>query len=296
MAQSVLGSRPVSFTCRQLISGLRVLAYHDVPDPLIFDRHLSLIRSTYRPVGADAVVAAVEHGLNLPRRAIWVTFDDGHPSALAAGAALAAAGVQATLFVCPSLVDSTEPFWWQVIDEAARRGLLPDRHNDDPGTFTNSLKSVPDLDRRAVVAAIRAALNDCATPFGVMQATSADLDTWTAAGHHVGNHTWNHPLLDTCTAPEQERQIGLAHEWIKERFRDQPRVFAYPNGNWTSHARRIASDLGYAVRALFDHRVAHRVARENEISRLRLDADASPARFRAIASGAHSVFFSALRR
>jgi peptidoglycan/xylan/chitin deacetylase (PgdA/CDA1 family) len=291
-AQAVLGSPPLSFTCSRAIAGLRVLAYHDIADDVAFGRHLALVRRHYRPVGADQVVAAVTERRSLPARAIWLTFDDGHPSTFAAGKALAAAGIPATVFICPSVVDTEQPLWWQLVDEAIRRQVLPAPYASDPAAFRAWLKTAPDAERRAEVDACRTALdNDCGSPFRVQQATSADLTQWAALGHHIGNHTWDHPMLDRCDATEQERQIVLAEQWLLARFPDQPKVFAYPNGNRTAHAEGVAAGLGYVVRALFDHRVARRLAPNRAVSRLRLDADAPPSRFRAIASGAHSGMF-----
>jgi peptidoglycan/xylan/chitin deacetylase (PgdA/CDA1 family) len=293
LGTSALGSRPVSFLASRVLPGLRVLAYHDVPRPDVFRSHLVELGRGYRPVGADEVIAALRDGRPLPRRAVWVTFDDGHPSTLHAAADLAAAGVPATVFVCPAVVDTTEPLWWQIVDEALRRGVVPlSAHGGDVGRFRAELKTSDDPVRRAAVEACRAALDSSAEgPLRVVQATTADLEAWIGYGHHVGNHTWDHPLLDRCDEAAQETQIGSAHEWLRERFPTQPAVFAYPNGNSTAYAEKVAIGLGYEVRTLFDHRIATRLAADTAVSRLRIDADAALPRFRSITSGAHAHAF-----
>ncbi|MGH8892456.1 MAG: polysaccharide deacetylase family protein [Actinomycetes bacterium] len=249
-------------------------------------------------MGADEVVAAAGRGRRLPRRALWVTFDDGNPGTFRAAADLAAAGVSATAFVCPGVVDTREPLWWQVVDEAIRRNVLPTvMHRGDLTRFRSSLKRAPDSARRRAVDACREALNSQVPGgFQVAQATTGDLETWLGHGHHLGNHTWDHPLLDRCPKEEQKRQIATAHDWLRERFPSQPPVFAYPNGNRTLYAEGIAASLGYDVRTLFDHRVAASNLGAQAVSRVRIDADAPLARFRAIASGAHPLTFALSHR
>ncbi len=293
----MLGWPPIALAASLTIPGLRVLAYHDVPDQAAFRRHVELIRRRFRPVGAAEVVAAAAGGPPLPARALWVTFDDGHPSSLAAGADLARAGIAATVFVCPGVLDTDEPLWWQVVDATIARDAVPADLLDGRTTagFRAWLKTVRDDVRRDAVDRCRLALASTGAAPAVTQATTAQLADWVAQGHHVGNHTWDHPLLDRCSEPEQDRQVRAAHDWLRARFPDQPLVFAYPNGNTAPVADETAAGLGYPVRLLFDHRVAPRRP-VPQLSRLRIDADASLPRLRAVASGAHALAFAAGHR
>jgi peptidoglycan/xylan/chitin deacetylase (PgdA/CDA1 family) len=217
---------------------------------------------------------------------------------LDASVRLASAGIRATVFVCPGVVDTREPLWWQVVDRAIQRGVVPEPwRNGDPAAFRATLKKMPDADRRDAVEQCQLGLRERGDPTpDIEQVSTADLLRWIADGHHVGNHTWDHPLLDKCSEADQRGQITAAHEWLRERLPGQPLVFAYPNGNSTSFADGVARGLGYEVRLLFDHRVAGSVAAHRPVSRLRLDSDAAPNRMRAIASGAHSVAFSVWQR
>lgn len=291
----LLGSRAVSFGASRIVPGLRILAYHDVTDRAALGDHLDLLRSAYRPVSAEEVVAAVSGDVRLPRRSVWVTFDDGSPDALATSRMLAESGIRATAFVCPGLVDTDEPFWWQIVDRALAAGYPPPS-TADGAAFRKSLKLLPDALRRDQVQRCRVWLaTNAAEPFQVGQLTQADLRSWVAEGHHVGNHTWDHPLLDQCSPEEQRAQVERAHSWLLEHCPGQPRVFAYPNGNRTKEAEKFAIAAGYTVRVLFDHRVARRTADGGDLSRLRLDADAPLSRARAVVSGGHSTAFRLLR-
>src|SRR4051812_22953765 len=59
---------------------LRILAYHGVPDPVAFRRHVEHLVQHYRIVSGAQVAAWVCDGEALPDRAVWLTFDDGRPT------------------------------------------------------------------------------------------------------------------------------------------------------------------------------------------------------------------------
>lgn len=267
---------------------LRVIGFHEVRDEVGFDRQLRYLRRTYEPVAATDVTRWLDGEGELPPGALWLTFDDGVPSALETASLLRSYGFRATAFVCPSRVDSHEPYWWQIVEEAAELGVLPD------GSWGESppvghLKKVPDDLRRSIVA-------DCARrieavrgrrPTGA-QASAAELGAWIGAGHDVGNHTWDHPTLDTCSDLEQEDQVVRAHDWLV-RFGVTPVGLALPNGNRASAAERTAREIGYKITALFDDQLCRSVPADGLVSRLRLLGGANLPSTRAVASGAHGA-------
>jgi peptidoglycan/xylan/chitin deacetylase (PgdA/CDA1 family) len=291
VAATALGSKPIAAGARLVTPGrLRVLAYHDVEDALPFRAQMEHLVERYRPVSGGQVARAIGDARGLPPSSVWVTFDDAHPGVIERGLpVLADLGIPATLFVCPGVVDTDEPYWWQVLDSALERGeavTVDGVEQRDRGVVTE-LKRRPDDERRRVVADMRERLGADST--SVRQVTSDQLHRWLDAGMEVGNHTWDHPCLDTCDEGQQERQVRMAHEWLCDLTGTPSRLFAYPNGNLAGVARRTLDALGYDIRALFDHRLAS--VSDGDVSRLRIDATAPLPRFAAICSGAHPLAF-----
>jgi peptidoglycan/xylan/chitin deacetylase (PgdA/CDA1 family) len=274
---------------------LRILAYHGISDPKGFELQLRHLKDAYQPITAGDVLRAFD-GSRLPPRSVWVTFDDGDPSVVEHGIdALNRHGIEATLFVCPGLIDTSEPYWWQVVDAAAEKGLSYSGRLVTTETRLQ-LKKVRDSERRKVIRQIRKLVEDSlGWPFAWQQLESSQLAAWIEAGHRVGNHTWDHPLLDRCNPDQQEHQIVASHRWLSDRLSEPPALFAYPNGNWSQTAEDIVIQLGYRAALLFDHRLAQPTD-PLRLSRLRTRADSNLDRFRAVVSGIHPELYRIARR
>ena len=279
-------ARPAEWVSRHR---LRILAYHDVPDGPRFADHLDEIVHRWHPVSGAAVVAWLSGAAELPQRAVWVTFDDGRPGVVCRGLPeLERRNVPATMFLSPGPLELGEPFWWQAIE--ARPDVAAEVHNRrlSGRHLVRVLKTVDDSERRAVLADVVRYPPSLPIPD---QLDRALLERWLASGREVGNHTWDHPILDRCTAEEQSEQVRRAHDWLCAATGSAPVLFAYPNGDHTDRVAAEIDALGYGVGCLFDHRLASRANPAAALSRLRIDADASVSRLRAILGGGHSALF-----
>lgn len=259
----------------------RILAYHDVPDPDLFAAHMSHLATHYQVV----------KGPHFPRNGdekppVWVTFDDGDPSIVDnALGVLVSHGLSATAFICPSVVGTEEALWWHVVQEAVEAELVIGGQRVLPGEVRR-LKLVPDAQRRERVAEIREALLELRGSLVHRQLTEKELSSWIDAGLTMGNHTWDHPILDQCPPVEQRRQIDLAHDWFLENGYRAPKWFAYPNGNWSAFAEQHLSELGYEAALLFDHRAA-KASDGRCLSRIRVNGTDSLNEFIPKVAGIH---------
>jgi len=261
---------------------LRILAFHGVPDFKRFADLLDAVTAQYVPVSASQVERALGGEELLPPYPVWFTFDDGLPSTFAAGELLARHGVRATAFVCPGVLDTDRLLWFQVRQRCLELYLLTD---EDPRFALSRLKSLNDAERRAEtdVLQLRLVAAGATSP---RQADQRMLETWIAQGHDIGNHTWDHPMLDQCSPEDQRDQVFRAHHALESRG-ISPRFLAYPNGNGSSVAGDAAAELGYGGSVLFNHKLTRLDADRNRLSRLRMDATAGRRRAASILSGAH---------
>jgi peptidoglycan/xylan/chitin deacetylase (PgdA/CDA1 family) len=274
------------------LRGVRILAYHSIESPRSFEAQIAHIAQRYVPISGDHVAQGLDESAG--ERLVWVTFDDGDPSIVDYGLdVLGRHGVPATAFICPGVIDTSEPYWWQVVEEAARLGLVVDGETVRPDQVAD-LKKVQDGQRRDQVDRVRAELVET-HPMSSRrrQLTTRELEVWVGAGHTLGNHTWDHPVLDTCEIEEQRRQVEAAHNWLSQRF-GADQFFAYPNGNYTDDVHRLLIELGYEIGALFDHRVHSGDALM--LSRIRVNAQDPLDEFIARLSGLHPRLYHAFGR
>jgi peptidoglycan/xylan/chitin deacetylase (PgdA/CDA1 family) len=197
--------------------------------------------------------------------------------------------VPATLFICPGLIDTDQLHWWQAVERAGAAGLL----EASTGEVLRTMKAATDPERRRAVAEIEASLAGVGGAIG-QQLTSDQLREWLAAGNDLGNHSYDHPRLDRCSAEEQVRQVQAAHEWLTTFLGASPQLFAWPNGDAAEAALRELHELEYRAVLVCYHRLSVRTPMA--LSRLRIDADDSVARLRSVVSGAHPAVFGLQRR
>lgn len=260
---------------------LRILAYHTVPYAERFADHIAFLTGHYRVVSGAEVIDCVRTGRELPERAVWITFDDGDPTVVERGLpALAAHDVHATVFVCPGVLDTTTPLWFQAVDLLREQARAPGVDLPEKA----ALKQMTDGERRKTMHRLGA------TGVHRPQLTTAALRRWTAAGNEIGNHTWDHPCLDRCVPDAIAEQIALADDHLRSMDGFIP-AFAFPDGRWHQQAERVLTDLGYDVALGFDHRIARTQGSPYQLSRLRIDASASVRRLALTTSGLHSVVF-----
>ncbi|MDP8957614.1 MAG: polysaccharide deacetylase family protein [Actinomycetota bacterium] len=300
----VLGSEAIGAVGRLTTAGsLRVLAYHQVDDAASFRWQMRYLRERFVPVSSALVLQALQGEANLPARAAWVTFDDADPSVVEQGLPiLSDMDVPSSMFVCPGLVDSHQPFWWETVEHALQAGVAASVQGRSFGRqnllgLLGVLKGLGDAQRREVVGDLeRRALDLRGRPYRRRQITTEQLDRYLASGATLGNHTWDHPCLDRCDPHAQRQQIEQAHAWLEGYLGEPPLIFAYPNGNHSLQSESILNELGYQVGLLFDHRLGSLSQNPLRISRLRVNASTAPRRFAAILSGAHPAVHQLRRR
>ncbi|MGA2382706.1 MAG: polysaccharide deacetylase family protein [Gemmatimonadales bacterium] len=229
-----------------------ILAYHNViPDgrPSVGESSLHISRSrfcSHLDVIQELCVVSDLGGLIAGRQSdsrrpvVAITFDDAYRGAVTIAAGeLAARGLPATFFVCPSLV-GTRAFWW---DRVASSG-----DNEVPsGWRVNALNGLGG-DAASIVewAGSRAAaaeeIPEIAVPCG-----DTDLsDLARQRGMTVASHSWSHRNLAILPAGELRQDLVASHQWLLTRFgAAYLPVLAYPYGCWSEGVGQAARAAGY---------------------------------------------------
>lgn len=261
---------------------LCVLAYHGIADAEAFARQLDWLSRHATPVSLAEARRALLEGGRLPPHAVLLTFDDGERSILEVAAPLLKErGIPAVAYVVGGLVGTDAPFWWTEVEALAARGAVAEASSAD---LVRRLKTVPDAERRRVIADLRARVT---SPVRAEQLNGEELRKLELDGISIGNHSLTHPCLDRCEEAVIRHEVEESHRRLTDLLGHPPESFAYPNGNWDERAKRAVRDAGYDLAFAFDHRLVARSADPLVVARVRIDSTASVDRLRILASGLH---------
>jgi peptidoglycan/xylan/chitin deacetylase (PgdA/CDA1 family) len=218
------------FVVRRLVQrrGVTILVYHD-PSPDVLARHLSALRRRYRVIALREFADALDRGelASLPRRALVLTFDDGHRRNALLEPVLGRFDVPATIFVCTGIVGTARGFWF--------------RH---AGGEAAALLELDDDTRLARLAAI--GFEELAE-VDERDALSWDEVERLRSRFDFQAHTVTHPVLPRCRAEKAERELREAKATLQARLGGEVFAIAYPNGLYSDRDCELAARAGYRL-------------------------------------------------
>lgn len=262
-----------------------VLAYHrvcaigdeaDFPyDPELvsaspedFAWQMGFVRRHFEPITFRQLIELGETGGRLPRRALIVTFDDGHlDNYSVAFPLLKAAGVPATIFLSTGYIGGSGTFWFDRVAnllyrapagllEIAEVGFSADLH-DVPSrraaaeSLLRILKQVRDRPRLDAVARLEAlvpgAAAACEVGSGAM--TWEQVREMQRSGIEFGSHSVTHPVLSNLDDEDLHRELTESRRTIERETGAECGVFAYPVGSGAFDPRVVAAtrQAGYRL-------------------------------------------------
>lgn len=255
---------------------VRILAYHrvfDIADEALFPFDPALISAStadfreqiehvaryFAPVTCADVLTALDGGKPLPRRAVVITFDDGHfDNYTNAFPVLQSLGVPATMFLSTGYIGARGTFWFDQVSNAIFRatvdalempGLkislkLSDvaSRRDAADIVREHLKSVPDRQRRERIDWLLESLkaDTTAEDAGLSGAMTWDqVREMARAGIEFGSHTVSHPILTQLDDAALERELVESRTTIAEMTGQPVNIFAYPDGGPKAFDTRV---------------------------------------------------------
>jgi peptidoglycan/xylan/chitin deacetylase (PgdA/CDA1 family) len=257
---------------------LRILTYHRVADvkaralfdprlisatPEIFERQVRHLARHYHVVGINQLLEWLELGIELPARAVLITFDDAYRDfASAAWPILSRYGLPATLFVATAYPDRPERvFWWDRLYRAFRSvpverletsfaGTLPlhtavDRR-ESLRCIQRSIKTAPHRTAMERVEEVCSALGETVERDNGVLGWD-ELRRLADEGLSLGAHTRTHPLLDRLDPASARREIVGSRDDLRREIGSALPIVSYPDGAHDAETLRIARAAGFVL-------------------------------------------------
>jgi peptidoglycan/xylan/chitin deacetylase (PgdA/CDA1 family) len=234
-----------------------------------FESQVVYLKERFPIASLEDALAFVEGRSAFKGTAILLTIDDGYLDTYQyAFPVLKRHGVQATVFLCTSLVGSSRLPWWDhiayLLRHARRRQFalrypVPLAFNLDLSPWTAALgrllalyKSDAALDKQRFLAAIADATGaEEPPPGGRLFLDWGEAAEMVASGMAVGSHTCAHEVLAHLSPARQLEELATAKRTLEARLRAPVAAFAYPVGSPTSFNRHT-----YAALAQTHYRLA----------------------------------------
>lgn len=262
-------------------NGLRVLAYHTVPNPDNFEKQLKYLNKNFSIISIEQLQDFFIEKKPLPKNPLLISFDDGDISVYENGFPLLSKHqLPAVIFVITGLIDTVRTFWcrWvELVYEKEGKEYLEARKQ------VNYLKTIPEKERKAYVKTLPVVSS--------VQLTSNHLQELQKNHVFIGNHTHTHPMINNCEEEEIVEEMNAVRSKFKDlNFEENFSIFAYPNGNWEPESEKVLVDEGIKMAFLFDHQLNKDLSKINpmRISRIRVNSDEELSEFKVKVSGFHS--------
>lgn len=226
------------FLFRELIQRdkVTILMFHDIA-PKAADRAFAYLSVRYNIIGLDTFLdaAKAQNPKALPRKALVITFDDGHKRNYDLSPVFKKYGIPVTIFLCSGIVNTNRHYWFNF------------KH---PDIDSSELKKVSNADKLKI---LRRVGFDVEREFETRQAlTRAEIAEMRALVNFQA-HTVFHPCLPTCNDQEARNEIAEAKKILESDFALRINALAYPNGDYTEREVRLSKDAGYDCAVTVDY-------------------------------------------
>jgi len=284
---ALMNSGVLAVAFRLAPNGIVVLHYHSVQDNTkrfanafvpgtihalsLFEEQMELVAHRYCPVGMDDVLRSLNGEVNLPPRAVAVTFDDGFADNFELAApVLNRLGIRALFNLVVGSIEAPNPPWFCRLHHAfstTTRETWPDSSDGCIRPIAN-----PE-DRRAafLTASRRCAMSIGRSQEGMISKIEEELDaeplerkncpmmTWDQArelrrmGHLIGSHSLSHPNLAYLDDLSVWTEVVESKARLEAELRGPVDYFSYPNPimtpNFDERTIRITEQAGYKLAA-----------------------------------------------
>jgi peptidoglycan/xylan/chitin deacetylase (PgdA/CDA1 family) len=237
-------------------------------DSTTLGQQLAFISRNYRVIRLSELVRSLENRRELPRKAVFLTFDDGYSGNYhVAYPLLKEFGLSATFFVPTYYVESGLPSPFDILDAAIKytkrtsveipqnsgtevMRLESDKLKYESAWRLHSIyKEIP-FERQAhfledVVHGLGFSSPDTVPLLGsyVLPMTWEQLREIAAGGMEIGSHTHRHVILARVGNELVEEELYVSKELLEKNL-DQPcTLFCYPNGHYPEDGNKVTNHL-----------------------------------------------------
>ncbi len=219
----------VAWLTREVVQRHKVtfLLFHDM-SAADAERNFTYLKRHYNIIGLDDYLEAVHGHKSLPKKAVVITFDDGHISNYDILPVIKRLQIPVTIFLCSDIVGTGRHFWF--------------RHGQEVKAKVESFKRIPDEQRREELKAYGFEQQKEYPDIQALQKEHIEeMKPWV----NFQSHTCFHPILPQCDDSSAHEEIADSKHRLEENFGLSVSALSYPNGDYSARDIRMAKEAGY---------------------------------------------------
>ena len=230
LVYKILRYSGLPFIFREFIqkNKISILLFHDISKETA-EKTFSYLIKKYNIIDLDDFINASLRNdkSNIPKKALIITFDDGHIGNYNMLPVIEKYNIPVTIFLCSSIINTNRHFWWKF------------KKTD---FLFSKLKQLSNSERLAMLQ--NYGFNN-EKEFENPQALSKEQVLEMSNCINMQAHTLFHPFLPKCTDKEAQIEIVKSKEILEKEYGFNINAMAYPNGDYSNRDIKIAKKAGY---------------------------------------------------
>ena len=217
------------FLFREIVQRNKVtfLMFHNI-DVCKATSAFAFLKRKYNIIGLQEYLEARQFGRPLPKKAIVITFDDGHAGNYQLLPIIREMQIPITIFLCSDIVGSHRHFWFL--------------HSKEVKLYCQQMKKMPNAQR---LETLKCYGFEPSQEYDDTQALSREQIEEMRPWVDFQSHTCFHPILPQCDDETAYVEIALSKEHLEQYYSLHINSIAYPNGDYSPRDIHLAQKAGY---------------------------------------------------
>ena len=237
-----------------------------------FQEILELLVRRFCPIALEEAVEKLKKGMDLPERAVSLTFDDGYlDNFTVALDILNEYGMKGTFFIPVNQIENQEIYWWDLLYQIGMENpgdlaTLADQQKALPQEIISLIKEMSKKKHKeqgsvcrqcvrllnGTNAAKREQFVEGLKRLSVSKDHQRLLLNWdevreiSRQGHDIGSHTRSHRLLTQLDEDDARKEIFESRVDLSRKIGKEVVGFSYPRGEWNQTVAKLVAQAGYS--------------------------------------------------
>lgn len=222
---------------RELIQRNKVtlLLYHDLSREAA-EKTFPYLKKHYNVISLNDFISACQskNEKTLPKKALIITFDDGHLGNYHLLPVVREMRLPVTIFLCAGIIDTHRHYWFM---------------HSHPDLCKSKLKRVPNQERLKILRKFGFAPDrEFETPHAMNRKQILEIKD----AFDLQAHTMSHPCLPRCTSEEAREEIFHSKKVLEQDYGLKINAIAYPNGDYSDRDLALVKEAGYSCGVTVD--------------------------------------------